>query len=241
MDAVEEAAVRSVIGEVNTTAPMLRATQARVPLSEIFGLHAFGSAGWLAKSVAPPQSHERAGHDNGGNGSGGGGAGGIGKSGSSRATRVTDPLHAATVACISLEATRPLVLPKLQAWLQALTMAHHVDLYRMKGVLAISGRDERFVLHGIHAQVQGHFERPWGAREARSSALVVIAHRLDRRALAEGFRACEEGADGGSELDRSSRARPGDRELDPGLPALRCGDVAEEAEMSPQSSHPKSE
>jgi hypothetical protein len=107
-------------------------------------------------------------------------------------------------------------------------MAHHVDLYRMKGVLAISGRDERFVLHGIHAQVQGHFERPWGAREARSSALVVIAHRLDRRALAEGFRACEEGADGGSELD-------------PGLPALRCGDVAEEAEMSPQSSHPKSE
>ena len=239
--------MRSVIGEVNTTAPMLRATQARVPLSEIFGLHAFGSAGWLAKSVAPPQSHERAGHDNGGNGSGGGGAGGSGNSGSSgssgssRATRITDPMHAATVACMSLEATRPLVLSKLQAWLQALTKAHHADLYRMKGVLAISGREERFVLHGIHAQVQGHFERPWGAREARSSALVVIAHRLDRRALAEGFRECEEGADGGSLLDRSSQARPGDRELCPGLPALRCSDVAEEAEMSPQSSHPKSE
>ena len=41
------------------------------------------------------------------------------------------------------------------------------DVYRLKGVLSIDESDERFVLHGVHADVHGHFERPWAPGERR--------------------------------------------------------------------------
>jgi len=176
-------AVRSAIRVVNSTAPLMEATQAQVALSQLLGLHAFDSARWLAA-----QSDESA--------------------------APTDPLHSSTVVCAAMQADGPILLPRLQAWLQELAATRHEDLYRMKGVLSIAGHDERFVLHGIHAQVQGHFERPWAYDEPRVSALVVIAHRIDRHALEASFLACQE--------DVASGVVPEDAS------GLRCGEVEEE-------------
>ncbi len=140
-----------------------------------------------------------------------------------------DPLHATTVACTSFEATQPLVLPKLQAWLQALVTASHDGLYRIKGVLSIEGHDERFVLHGIHAQIQGQFERPWGYGEPRHSVLVIIAHRSNQKALESGFRACvlHDPAESKAPFDAWQQ----------------CGETMSDRSDSevPSSSHPKSE
>jgi G3E family GTPase len=108
----------------------------------------------------------------------------------------TDPLHAASVSCVSLHAEQPVHMERLQAWLQALVSERCDDLYRMKGVLHIAGYNERFVLHGVHSQVQGVFERPWAAAEVRSTSLVIIGHRLERRVLTDGFEAALEPTDG---------------------------------------------
>ena len=98
-----------------------------------------------------------------------------------------DPHHAASITCVSLELNEPVHLPQLRAWLSALMERKHDDVYRLKGVLCIAGHDARFVLHGVHAEVHGHFERPWAPSEARKSSLVVIGHGLDHDELARGF------------------------------------------------------
>ena len=78
----------------------------------------------------------------------------------------------------------------LQAWMQKLVNARQEDLFRVKGVIAVHGYRHRFVLHGIHAQLQGQFDREWRDGEARCSSLVLIGHRLDQRELQRGFDAC---------------------------------------------------
>ena len=163
-EAEHGAAVREGVRAVNASAALLPATRGDVPLGQILQLHAFDSARWLACLSEIEAA----------------------------AAAAVGSRHAASVVCVSLEAVRPLSLAKLQAWLQQLAAARHEDLYRLKGVLAIAGHDERFVLHGVHAQIVGQFERPWAPGEARHSALVVIAHQIDRHALAADFEACQE-------------------------------------------------
>ena len=101
----------------------------------------------------------------------------------------SDPRHTATVGCVALELGdgRAIRLDQLQAWLRDLVERKHEDLYRIKGVLHIDGRDERFLLHGIHHTIAGHFERPWAPGEARNSAVVLIGHSLERASIERGF------------------------------------------------------
>ena len=150
----------AAVRRVNASAGVLHADYADVPLSELLDLRAFSSARWLSHAAA--DAEERYAHD---------------------------AAHAASVTCVSLTLDAPIALPRLQAWLQRLMEKRHEDVYRIKGVLAIAGAPERFVLHGVHADVHGAFERPWGPGEVRSSSLVVIGHRLDRDELTAAFRA----------------------------------------------------
>ena len=154
------APVLAAVRRVNASAGVLHADYADVPLSELLDLRAFSSARWLSHAAA--DAEERYAHD---------------------------AAHAASVTCVSLTLDAPIALPRLQAWLQRLMEKRHEDVYRIKGVLAIAGAPERFVLHGVHADVHGAFERPWAPGEVRSSSLVVIGHRLDRDELTAAFRA----------------------------------------------------
>lgn len=158
--------VRAAVRRVNSTAKLLLAEQSVVPISEILYLHAFSTAHWL-------QTHTE--HPSGGD---------------VELKERVEPSHAASVSCVSMRLEAPLDLARLQAWLQELVQRRSDDLYRMKGVLHIAGRDERFVLHGIHAQVSGSFDRPWGHAETKESALVIIGYRLSEGALRSGFSRC---------------------------------------------------
>jgi G3E family GTPase len=156
--------VLAAVRHVNASAALTRARHADVPLQLLFDQRAFSSAHWLKHLKGISARAEAAG--------------------------VCDPHHAASVSCVSLEleADMPLDMTRLQTWLQALVGVRHDDLYRLKGVLHILGRDERFVLHGIHADIHGCFERPWAAEEPRRSMLVVIGHSLNEAELVSGFR-----------------------------------------------------
>ena len=62
-------------------------------------------------------------------------------------------------------------------------------LFRMKGILAVQGQSQRYVLQGVHSLIDFRATQPWGS-EARSSKIVFIGRDLDRAALQDGFNAC---------------------------------------------------
>ena len=64
------------------------------------------------------------------------------------------------------------------------------DIYRMKGVLAISGSEKKFVYQAVHMILQWTAQERWPEGEARVSRLVFIGKALDRAQLRAGFAAC---------------------------------------------------
>jgi cobalamin biosynthesis protein CobW len=84
----------------------------------------------------------------------------------------------------------PLALPPLaspQALLDRLLPAiERHDILRVKGFLAVAGKDMRLVVQGVGRRVQHYFDRAWRADEARDGRLVVIGLKgLDRAAIAQ--------------------------------------------------------
>jgi cobalamin biosynthesis protein CobW len=71
----------------------------------------------------------------------------------------------------------------LLARIGAAIAAH--DILRLKGFLAVPGKELRQVVQGVGGRVQHYFDRPWGVGEVRSSRLVVIGRKgLDQAAIA---------------------------------------------------------
>ena len=89
-------------------------------------------------------------------------------------------------------------LDKVNDWLGMLLNDRWQDLFRMKGVLAIEGCDDRYVFQGVHALFEGMPDRPWEDGEARTSRLVFIGKQLNRAELEAGFEACKVGAAAGA-------------------------------------------
>ena len=59
------------------------------------------------------------------------------------------------------------------------------DILRVKGFMAVAGKDMRLVLQGVGPRLQHYYDRAWDADEARRSRLVVIGLKgLDRAAIA---------------------------------------------------------
>jgi cobalamin biosynthesis protein CobW len=59
------------------------------------------------------------------------------------------------------------------------------DILRLKGFLAVTGKDLRHVVQAVGRRVSGYYDRPWGAGEQRAGHLVVIGLKgLPRAAIA---------------------------------------------------------
>jgi len=70
----------------------------------------------------------------------------------------------------------------LLARLLPLIAAH--EILRIKGFLAVAGKDMRLVVQGVGDRVQHYYDRDWRPQEQRRSQLVVIGERgLDRAAI----------------------------------------------------------
>ena len=66
--------------------------------------------------------------------------------------------------------------------IEALARDHNV--LRAKGYIAIAGKPMRLLVQGVGGRVRAQFDRPWQAKEARLSQLVIIGERgLDRAAV----------------------------------------------------------
>ena len=64
------------------------------------------------------------------------------------------------------------------------------DILRLKGFLAVQGKEFRHVVQAVGARLQSYFDRPWRPDEERQSRLVVIGRKgLDRAAIAAALKA----------------------------------------------------
>jgi G3E family GTPase len=97
--------------------------------------------------------------------------------------------HDDTVSSVGMRLEGAVDEAKLNAWLGALLRERGTDIFRMKGILNVNGKDSRYVFQGVHMLVDGREDQPWGTRP-RVSELVFIGRKLDREALNRGFRAC---------------------------------------------------
>jgi G3E family GTPase len=79
---------------------------------------------------------------------------------------------------------------RLDAWMDRLVQEWAVDIYRMKGILAVAGEDVRHVFQGVHMLVDVQPGPAWAPGEERRSRLVFIGRHLDRRQLEASFTSC---------------------------------------------------
>jgi cobalamin biosynthesis protein CobW len=76
----------------------------------------------------------------------------------------------------------------LTACLEPLIATH--DILRLKGFLAVVGKDMRHVVQAVGGRITGYYDRPWKPEEERTGHLVVIGLKgLDREAIRQGIAA----------------------------------------------------
>lgn len=91
---------------------------------------------------------------------------------------------------VSLRLDKPLSGPKFENWIRHVLAAQGRDILRMKGILNMAGEAQRYVVHGVHMQVDGKATSPWRPDEKRESRIVFIGRKLDAEALKQGFEGC---------------------------------------------------
>jgi G3E family GTPase len=98
--------------------------------------------------------------------------------------------HDDEISSQSLTADRPLDPERFVPWIQKITQDFGTDILRMKGIIAMKGDDQRFVVQAVHMLLEGGSRRPWKSDEKRDSRLVFIGRGLPREKLKEGFESC---------------------------------------------------
>ncbi|MBD1807680.1 GTP-binding protein [Microcoleus sp. FACHB-SPT15] len=98
--------------------------------------------------------------------------------------------HDESVYSVALVESGELDGEKLQQWMSKLLQTQGPDIFRMKGILNLSGEDHRFVFQGVHMLFEGTRDRLWKPEETRNNQLVFIGRNLDEAKLREDFRAC---------------------------------------------------
>jgi G3E family GTPase len=100
-----------------------------------------------------------------------------------------DHHHDEDITSVGIVAPGDVDEKKLGAWLGELLRTEGQNIFRMKGILAVQGRSERYVFQGVHMLMDGRPDRPWGS-EKRENRIIFIGRDLDRKALNEGFASC---------------------------------------------------
>ena len=99
-------------------------------------------------------------------------------------------VHDSTISSVGISELGDVDMKKINEWIGTIRREKGVDIYRMKGVLAIDGSDQKFVFQGVHMLFSGEPLDEWKEGEARLNKLVFIGKKLDREELTAGFKSC---------------------------------------------------
>jgi G3E family GTPase len=103
---------------------------------------------------------------------------------------VPSAIHDVTVKSISLRGGE-MNPDKFFPWIQKITQTDGPKILRLKGIIAFTGDEERYVVQGVHMIIEGDHQRPWKEHEKRETRLVFIGRDLDQEKLERTFKACE--------------------------------------------------
>jgi G3E family GTPase len=176
----ELAQIEHAIRHINRYAKIIHTTKCDVPLNQILGLGSFDLNEILKrepdflKSDEHTHDHshvhdEHCGHDCGYD---------------------HEYTHASNITSLSLVTDKPLNAEKFEQWIGDIRANKGQDLLRYKGILDISGSDQRLVIQGVHMMMDGTNLSAWKAGEKRTSRLVFIGRHLDEHELRTGFAQC---------------------------------------------------
>jgi G3E family GTPase len=98
--------------------------------------------------------------------------------------------HDEQIGSLSLTSDRPMNPERFIPWIQDVTRDFGMDILRMKGIIAMTNDDQRFVIQGVHMLIEGNRRQPWKPGEKRETRLVFIGRDLPRDALKHGFENC---------------------------------------------------
>ena len=98
--------------------------------------------------------------------------------------------HDSTVTSVASKFEGELNVNMMSRWIQRLITEDGANLYRYKGILAVKGKDEKFVFQGVGMLFNGSFEGRWKKNEKRESRFVFIGKDLDGDFLKYGLEAC---------------------------------------------------
>ncbi|NBX77708.1 MAG: GTP-binding protein [Proteobacteria bacterium] len=97
--------------------------------------------------------------------------------------------HDSTVTSVSFDVPGEMDSEKINNWFGKLLREKGVDIFRMKGIMAIQGEEKRFVFQGVHMLFDGKPDRDWGS-EPKKNVLVFIGRNLNEKELRQGFISC---------------------------------------------------
>uniref|UniRef100_A0A2P2JNE6 COBW domain-containing protein 1-like isoform X2 n=2 Tax=Rhizophora mucronata TaxID=61149 RepID=A0A2P2JNE6_RHIMU len=101
-----------------------------------------------------------------------------------------DHVHDTTVSSVSIVFEGTVDLDEVDDWLERLVEEKGEDLYRMKGILSVTGSNQCYIFQGVHSTLDGCPGKAWEPDEKRINKLVFIGRNLDETALRKGFRGC---------------------------------------------------
>ena len=100
--------------------------------------------------------------------------------------------HDERTSSVSVKFEGELQIGELNDWIGELLQTKGADLFRYKGVLAVKGKDQKFIFQGVGMLFSGTFsDIEWEEDETRESRFVFIGRNLDKQALIQGVEACK--------------------------------------------------
>jgi G3E family GTPase len=98
-------------------------------------------------------------------------------------------IHDVTVQSVSLRGGE-MDPKKFFPWIEKVTQMEGPNILRLKGIIALKGDDERYVIQGVHMIIEGDHQRPWKDGEKRNSRMVFIGRNLPVETITQGFAGC---------------------------------------------------
>jgi|TARA_B110000240_G_scaffold190936_1_gene232801 G3E family GTPase len=97
--------------------------------------------------------------------------------------------HDDEVSSVAIELPGLFNSAKINDWMEIFLQVKGVDIYRMKGVLGLTGENRQFVFQGVHMMFGSEPGKPWGDQDP-VNRIVFIGKDLDESYIRRSLQSC---------------------------------------------------
>ena len=95
--------------------------------------------------------------------------------------------HDSPIVSVSISSEGEFNQANLRYWLSTLLFDRSDTIYRMKGIINITGREEKLIFQSVHRLFEDAIGDTWKGDEKKVSKIVFIGENLDAKELKSGF------------------------------------------------------